>query len=157
MLQSGVTPEDARLFRAVGELIENDADLLANGVSAETLRVLFASSGADRAEAVRAIKAGLPVGEAKMKHLESHRKWIEKGAAQAALDARLAGLESWRPTTCMPCFVTSQARRTNCALPPRDLSIISDPVLRKKDLRWKRTGQDTSRPTRSSLQRPPPF
>ncbi|UFW79850.1 DNA cytosine methyltransferase [Rhizobium sp. SU303] len=94
MVQVGVTPEDARLFRSVGELVEKDADLLENAVSAETLRVLFAASDADRAEAIRAIKAGLPVGEAKMKHLESHRRWIEKGAAQAALDARSASLES---------------------------------------------------------------
>ncbi|MDR9782103.1 DNA cytosine methyltransferase [Rhizobium redzepovicii] len=94
MVQAGVTPEDARLFKSVGELVEKDADLLENAVSAETLRVLFAASDADRAEAIRAIKAGLPVGEAKMKHLESHRRWIEKGAAQAALDARSASLES---------------------------------------------------------------
>ncbi|WP_165422032.1 DNA cytosine methyltransferase [Rhizobium ruizarguesonis] len=94
MVQAGVTPEDARLLKAIGELVENDDGLLANGVSPETLRVLFAASGADRAEAIRTIKAGLPVGQAKMKHLENHRSWIEKGAAQVALDARSARLES---------------------------------------------------------------
>ncbi|MFC5755693.1 DNA cytosine methyltransferase [Rhizobium sp. GCM10022189] len=94
MVQAGVTPEDARLFKAIGELIDDDPALLERGVSAETLRVLFAGSGADRAEAIRAIKAGLPVGEAKMKRLESHHRWIERGAAQTAADVRSAALES---------------------------------------------------------------
>ncbi|MBY3201364.1 DNA cytosine methyltransferase [Rhizobium laguerreae] len=94
MVQAGVTPEDARLFRAIGELVETNPGLLANGVSAETLRVLSAASDDARAEAIRAIKAGLPVGESKMKHLESHRRWIEKGAANAALETRSNRLES---------------------------------------------------------------
>ncbi|MBB4113212.1 DNA (cytosine-5)-methyltransferase 1 [Rhizobium sp. BK226] len=94
MVQAGITPEDARLFKAIGELIEDNPDLLERGVSAETFRVLFSASDPDRAEAIRAIKAGLPVGEAKMKHLETHRRWIETGAAQTALAARSAAIES---------------------------------------------------------------
>ncbi|NKK36301.1 hypothetical protein GFL72_16875 [Rhizobium leguminosarum bv. viciae] len=98
-VKAGVTPDDTRFLNALGELLQLDSELLDNGASPETLRLVSQASDEDlRAFAARAVKLGVAVSTAKIQRVESRRMMPEESHEEKAAQARWASLQSFAAT-----------------------------------------------------------
>lgn len=98
LVETGLAPEDIRIFVAVSKIAgslnmsDEDSDMPMHVASPETLRLLADSSEEVRAEAIRMIGAGHPVGSSRLAQIESFLRWSRSGDERTAADRRAASL-----------------------------------------------------------------
>ncbi|MGT2442956.1 DNA cytosine methyltransferase [Ensifer adhaerens] len=93
-VETGLAPEDIRIFVAVSKIAgslnmsDEDSAMPVHVASPETLRLLADSSEEVRAEAIRMIGAGHPVGSSRLAQIESFLGWSRSGDERTAADRR---------------------------------------------------------------------